>query len=78
MAPLYRLIATTALSQPDPATCPAVAAGTPVLAQNVSACTFTYDPSVNQRNGLVSMQIAITKDNETANLYHEVHVSNVP
>ncbi len=76
MAPCIRYSALRDQSkQPDP---PGNTGGTPVLAQNVSACTFTYDPSVNQRNGLVSMQIAITKDNETANLYHEVHVSNVP
>lgn len=74
---LYRLSG-YGFNPADPAACPAIPAGTPVLAQNVSACAFAYSPLVNQRNGLVSMQIAITKDNETASLYHEVHVSNVP
>lgn len=74
---LYRL-SHYGINAAAPGACPAIPAGTPVLAQNVSACSFTYDPLVNQRIGLVSMQIAITKNNETATLYHEVHVSNVP
>lgn len=48
-----------------------------VLAQNVSGCTFTYN-QINERYGLVTMQIVLTKNNETVTLYHEVHVSNVP
>jgi MSHA biogenesis protein MshO len=56
--------------------------GTPsasVLAQNVTDCSITYDPLVlTQSLGLVSMRIALTRGNETVNLYHEVHVSNIP
>lgn len=77
---LYRL-SHYGINKDAPATCPdsaAIPADTPMLAQNVSTCIFTYDPLVNQRNGLVSMRIAITKNNETASLYHEVHVSNAP
>ena len=74
---LYRL-SHYGINAAAPATCPAIPAGTPVLAQNVSACAFTYEPLVNQRNGLVAMRITVSKDGEAASLYHEVHVSNVP
>jgi MSHA biogenesis protein MshO len=57
---------------------PPVGGQSALIAQNVSACTFTYAPLVNDRSGLVSMQIALTRNNETVTLYHEVHVSNVP
>lgn len=64
----------------QPTTLPAT--GTPtaaVLANNVSACTFTYDPNVvAQRSGLVSMSLAITRSGETVTLYSATHVGNVP
>jgi MSHA biogenesis protein MshO len=74
---LYRL-SHYGINASTPAACPAIPAGTPLLAQNVSDCNFTYTAGVTERNGLASMRIAITKSNETVNLYHEVHVSNVP
>ena len=49
-----------------------------LLAKNVSACNMIYTIGEAQRNGLVSMQLAITQNGETVSLYHEVHVSNVP
>jgi MSHA biogenesis protein MshO len=52
-------------------------AGGVVIAQDISDCSFTYD-SINERYGLVSMRIVLSKNNETVSLYHEVHVSNVP
>jgi MSHA biogenesis protein MshO len=56
-----------------------VPAGGALLAKNVSACTVTYDPIVvAQRSGLVSMNLAITRDGETVTLYNATHVSNVP
>ncbi len=61
-----------------PAACPAIAAGAPILARNLSHCNFTYAPGVTARSGLVSMQIAVTKNNETISLYHDVHVNNAP
>jgi MSHA biogenesis protein MshO len=58
---------------------PPVGGQSALIAQNVTACIFAYDPLViSERSGLVSMQIALTKNNETVTLYHEVHVSNVP
>ena len=56
-----------------------VPAGGALLANNVSACTVTYDPNVvAQRSGLVTMNLAITRDGETVTLYSATHVSNVP
>jgi MSHA biogenesis protein MshO len=61
-----------------PAACPA---GGELLATNVSACAFTYNPaatSATQAAGFVSMQIQLTVGGETMGLSHGVHVSNVP
>lgn len=74
---LYRL-SQYGINPAAPAACPAIPAGTPLLAQHVSDCNFSYAAGVMERNGLVSMRITITKNHETVNLYHEVHVSNVP
>jgi MSHA biogenesis protein MshO len=50
-----------------------------VLANNVSACNFTYNAAVvAQRSGLVTMNLGITENNETVTLYSAAHVSNVP
>lgn len=48
-----------------------------ILADRVSACEIIYD-AVNQRNGLVSMRLGITRGGESISLYHTVHVSNTP
>jgi MSHA biogenesis protein MshO len=64
------------------AACPSTtAAGSTVLAQNVTAATFAYTQNtyqVNQRDGLLAMQLAISTNNETVSLYHEVHIDNAP
>ena len=49
-----------------------------VLASNVSACRFAYEAGVTAQNGVVTLELAITKDGETVNLVQQVHVSNVP
>lgn len=50
-----------------------------VLANHVSSCRFAYDAAVvAQRSGLVTMNLAITRDNETVTLYSATHVSNEP
>lgn len=61
-----------------PSTCPTIPANTPILAQNLSACQFTYTPEVTVRTGLVSMRFGLTRNGETVNLFQDVHVSNVP
>lgn len=55
--------------------CPATG---PILATNVQSCTFTYNGSDLQRNGLVQIDLRISSNNETLSLYHEVHVNNSP
>lgn len=50
-----------------------------LLAKNVSACSFTYNPNViAERNGLVSATLQLTQSSESVNLYYETHVSNAP
>jgi MSHA biogenesis protein MshO len=66
------------LNSADPSPCPATSVSTPILAQNISACEFTYSSGVTERSGLISIRLAISKNNETVNLYQEVHVNNVP
>ena len=82
---LYRL--TRAITPAAPAACPIIPTGTPMLAQNLSTCQFVYANGATgamERYGLVSMRLGITKktqvanDSDTVNIYHEVHVNNVP
>ncbi|SHG64451.1 MSHA biogenesis protein MshO [Massilia sp. CF038] len=49
-----------------------------VLADNVSACSFSYLPGVTASNGIVTLRLAITRGNETVTLHHQVHIDNVP
>ena len=77
---LFRLSA-YGINAAEPAVCPTIAtipANTPMLAQNVSTCQFTYTSGVTERSGLVALRLGISKSSEEVNIYHEVHVSNVP
>lgn len=57
---------------------PAGATGA-VLARNVSACSFSYDPAtIAGRYALVSLQLSLTANGETVTLYQAVHVDNLP
>ncbi len=52
-----------------------------VLANNVSSCLFNYALPLNAsgpRSALVSMQLTITRQNESVTLQGATHVSNVP
>ena len=62
-----------------PASCPAVA-GADVLATGVRSCRFLYSANqgATQQSGFVSLQIELTRSNETASLLLGAHVSNVP
>lgn len=51
---------------------------TALLATAVSGCSIAYAPGVTERSGLVAMNLKLTREGESVNLYHEVHVSNVP
>ncbi len=59
--------------------CPAPTPGTtPVLAQHVESCSFTYNAFELQRNALVQMTITLIDGGERVRLYHEAHVNNSP
>jgi MSHA biogenesis protein MshO len=64
-------------AQPTTATFPA---GTQqaLLASQVSVCTFSYQPGVTERGGLVSMTLNLALTNETVRLYSNTQVSNQP
>ncbi|MDO9467255.1 MAG: prepilin-type N-terminal cleavage/methylation domain-containing protein [Thiobacillus sp.] len=57
-----------------------VTAATPraLLANQVSACNFTYQPGITERGGLVSMTLSLTQAGETVSLYATTQVSNQP
>lgn len=48
------------------------------LATRLTACSFAYGPGPLQHNGLVSISLSFTQDNETVTLQHQVSVDNVP
>lgn len=62
-----------------PTACPATAGGT-VLARNVRACRFVYNPNqgATQQSGFVYLELSITRNGETATLTHGAHVLNAP
>jgi MSHA biogenesis protein MshO len=52
---------------------------TQLLAEGVTACEFTYSSDIAQlTRGLVTIRLAITRNNETVVLYQQAHVNNVP
>lgn len=56
-----------------------VPVGAALLANNVSACAFSYDPSpAAQRYGLVTMHLTLTEQGENVTLYAATHVNNTP
>lgn len=65
----------TSASQSDPP----VGGSAAVLARNVTGCSFSYSTgAATARYALVSLQLSLTRDNETVSLYHAVHVDNLP
>ncbi len=53
--------------------------GTIARLANNATCSFVYNGSDLQRNGLVQMTLSLTDaSGETVRLYHEVHVDNSP
>jgi MSHA biogenesis protein MshO len=69
------LRSTQAISLTPMASCPS--SGT-VLVSNVSSCSFSYNPAVSTRNGLLTIALVLTQSGESVRLYQEVHVNNVP
>jgi MSHA biogenesis protein MshO len=49
------------------------------LVDGVSSCAFVYEAAaVAQRSGVVAMSVQLTQGGETANLFQQTHVSNIP
>lgn len=69
------LRSTRAITAAALATCPAT--GT-ALATNVSTCAFDYTAAVNTRFGVLAVTLGLSSGVETVQLYHEIHVDNVP
>ena len=49
-----------------------------LMANQISACTFTYTAGTAERAGLVTLQITISSQGESVSLLQQVHVDNVP
>jgi MSHA biogenesis protein MshO len=50
-----------------------------LLANQISACAFSYQPGTSQRAGLVTLTLTLNdSDGNTVTLLHQVHVENVP
>ncbi len=56
----------------------AAGAASALLADNVTACGFTYTAGTAQRAGLVTLSLNVAQDGETIVLIHQVHVANAP
>lgn len=69
---------TRTLPYAAPVACPTPAGTDPILASNVSSCSFDYNGSDLQRNALIRMTLGLTDSDETVTLQHEVHISNTP
>lgn len=48
-----------------------------LLASDLSTCRFDYQ-ALSASNGLLILRLAITRENETVSLVHEIHVDNTP
>lgn len=49
-----------------------------LIANNLSACSITYLAGVSQRSGIVNIAIALSQNNATVRLMHQVGVMNSP
>jgi len=65
-----------AISAAQPVALPAGATAA-LLANRVSACTFTYG-AIGQRLALVTLQLTLSDGGENVTLYSSTHISNVP
>ena len=62
-------------NQPTPPGAPTSSA---LLATRVNACSFSYQPGVTERGGLVSVTLSLSQDKETIRLVANTQVSNQP
>ena len=57
---------------------PLTTASYDLIASNVTACNFTYQPGTSSRAGTVTIALTVANGAETVQLLQQVHVSNVP
>ena len=54
------------------------AGSAPLVVDGVSFCDFRYAPGTASRQGLASLSLALTRDNESVSLLKSLHLANVP
>lgn len=62
----------------NPAASPLASATATVMASHVTACTLAYTSGALERNGLVTLRLAITQADETVDLMYQITVMNTP
>ena len=68
-----------ASAQPvDGSVVPLSAGNIALLATNVTGCDFRYNTSTATHSGLVTIDLTVARDGESARLLHQIHVSNSP
>jgi MSHA biogenesis protein MshO len=67
-----------AVQPSDEATAPLSVAANALLADNVSACHFTYTQGVTERNGLLSVDLTISRASESVTLSQGILTENAP
>ncbi len=54
------------------------AGSAPLVVDGVSFCDFRYAPGTTSRQGLASLSLALTRENESVSLLKSLHLANVP
>jgi MSHA biogenesis protein MshO len=72
---LHRTASSSFYSASSPSVCPSTG---PILASNITSCSFDYSGSDLRRNALIRVVMQIQQKGESVNLYHEIHVNNTP
>ncbi len=63
----------------QPVSSASLAAGSSaILVANVAACAFSYAPGASQRNGIVSLRLTLSANDETVHLMNQVDILNTP
>jgi MSHA biogenesis protein MshO len=71
-------IAANQAARASPAALLGAGATESLMANQLSACAFTYNPGTAERSGLVTLELTVSSQGETVSLLSQVHVDNVP
>ena len=63
---------------PAQAAPPAGPTANTLVANNISACAFTYTATANERAGVLAATLGLTRSGETVTLHHETSINNAP